>query len=68
MQEAPLYQELVQLGVKKGTCATVLRLLNRRIGTIDPQLQTQIQNLEVAQIVPSLIRLLEGSRFSILAR
>ncbi len=50
MQEAPLYQEIVQLGVKKGTCATVLRVLNRRIGAVNPQLQTQIQNLEVAQL------------------
>lgn len=50
MQEAPLYQEIVQLGVKKGTCATLLRQLNRRIGAINPQLQTQIQNLEVAQL------------------
>lgn len=50
MQEAPLYQEIVQLGVKKGTCATVIRQLSRRIGTVSPQLQAQIQNLAIAQL------------------
>lgn len=61
MQEAPLYQEIVQLGVKRGTCATVLRLLNRRIGTINPQLQARIQNLEIAQLDELSEALLEFS-------
>lgn len=50
MQEVPLYQEIVQLGVKQGTCDIILRQLNRRIGTVSPQLQAQIQNLAIAQL------------------
>lgn len=50
MQEAPLYQEIVQLGIKRGKCDLVLRQLSRRVGTVNPQLQAQIQNLEIAQL------------------
>jgi predicted transposase YdaD len=46
MRESPLYQEILQEGELK----LVLRQLTRRLGNIEPKLQTQIQQLSSEQL------------------
>ncbi len=46
MRESPLYQEILQEGELK----LVLRLLTRKLGNIEPKLQTQIQQLSSEQL------------------
>ena len=54
MQESPIYQEIIQKGreqgLRQGKQDIVMRLLTRRIGTVSPQLQAQIQNLSIEQL------------------
>lgn len=50
MQESPIYQEIIQTGMQRGKQDTILRQLKRRIGSISPQLQAQIQNLSIEQL------------------
>lgn len=46
MRESPLYQEILQEGELK----VVLRQLNRRLGNLEPKLQSQIQQLSSEQL------------------
>jgi predicted transposase/invertase (TIGR01784 family) len=62
MRESSVYQEILQegrqegrqeglqTGRQEGEVAIVLRLLNRRLGAIDPPLQAQIQALSIPQL------------------
>ncbi|WP_199317027.1 DUF4351 domain-containing protein [Chroococcidiopsis sp [FACHB-1243]] len=50
MRESPIYQEIIREGVQRGKQDTVIRQLTRRIGTVPPQLQAQIQNLSIEQL------------------
>lgn len=58
MRESPIYQEILQTGVQQGVqqglrqgkCDTVIRQLTRRLSTVQPELQTQIHQLSVAQL------------------
>ncbi|RCJ42755.1 hypothetical protein A6770_07715 [Nostoc minutum NIES-26] len=67
MQEAPLYQEIIQEGMKRGKLELVLRLLNRRIGAVSPALQSQIQGLSITQLDALSEALLDFSAQSDLA-
>lgn len=46
MQESVIYQDILQTG----ELSLVLRQLNRRVGTVPPELQTQIRALPLAQL------------------
>lgn len=46
MRESPIYQEIFQEGKRD----TVMRQLTRRIGTVSPLIQAQIQNLSISQL------------------
>lgn len=54
MQESPIYQEIIQQGmqqgVQQGKQDIVIRQLTRRIGSVSPQLQAQIQKLPIEQL------------------
>lgn len=54
MQESVIYQDILQKGEQKGkkqeALAYTMRLLNRRIGSVNPQLQEQIRSLSVPQL------------------
>lgn len=54
MRESPIYQEILQEGMQRGLqqgkCDTAIRQLTRRIGTVKPELQSQIQQLSIAQL------------------
>lgn len=54
MQESVIYQDILQKGEQRGkkqeALALILRLLPRRIGSVNPQLQEQIRSLSVPQL------------------
>jgi predicted transposase YdaD len=50
MQESPIYQEIILEGVQRGKRDTIIRQLTRRIGTVPPQVQAQVQNLSIEQL------------------
>jgi len=58
MRESPLYQEIlqeglqqgIQQGIQQGEVSLALRLLTRRLGTLPPQLRSQIQQLSTVQV------------------
>lgn len=50
MRESPIYQEIIREGVQRGKQDTVIRQLTRRIGTVPPQLQAQVQSLSIEQL------------------
>lgn len=62
MRESVIYQEILQEGVqqglqqgvqqgrKQGELALMMRLLNRRFGSVDPQLQESLENLSISQL------------------
>lgn len=50
MRESPLYQEILQEGRQQEALAFVLRLLTRRVGTVDPELQSRVQRLSSDQL------------------
>lgn len=53
MRESVIYQEILQEGTEEGRQSElrlVMRQLTRRIGAINLQLQTQIENLSLTQL------------------
>jgi predicted transposase YdaD len=54
MRESVIYQDILQRGVQQGlqqeALSLVLRLLTRRFGTLDPQLQERVRGLSLAQL------------------
>ncbi|WP_414582016.1 Rpn family recombination-promoting nuclease/putative transposase [Scytonema sp. PCC 10023] len=58
MQESVIYQDILQKGLQqgeqrglqKGEVAVILRLLIRRFGAIEPEIQQQIQSLSITQL------------------
>jgi len=58
MQESVIYQDILQKGLQqgeqrglqKGEVAVILRLLTRRFGAIEPQIEQQIRSLSIAQL------------------
>jgi predicted transposase/invertase (TIGR01784 family) len=54
MQESVIYQDILQKGeqrgLQKGEVAVILRLLTRRFGAIEPEVQQQIQTLSITQL------------------
>jgi predicted transposase YdaD len=53
MRESVIYQEILQEGREEGRQSElrlVIRLLTRRIGTISPQLHSQIDNLSLTEL------------------
>lgn len=43
-------EEGLQRGRLEGELAVIMRLLNRRIGTVEPELQERIRSLSIAQL------------------
>ncbi|BAZ28082.1 hypothetical protein NIES4074_05130 [Cylindrospermum sp. NIES-4074] len=50
MQEAPMYQEIIQRGVKSGKLELVIRQLKRRVGEISSKMEFQVQELPVEKL------------------
>ena len=58
MQESVIYQDILQKGLQqgeqrglqKGEVAVILRLLIRRFGAIEPEIEQQIQSLSITQL------------------
>jgi predicted transposase YdaD len=50
LRESPWYQEILQEGEQRGEKSLILRQLTRRIGSITPDLETQIRNLSIEQL------------------
>ncbi|MGA9382058.1 MAG: DUF4351 domain-containing protein, partial [Phormidium sp.] len=62
MRESVIYQEILQEGVqqglqqgvqqgkKQGELALMMRLLNRRFGSVAPQLQESLEKLSISQL------------------
>lgn len=60
LKQTRVYQEALQ----EGEAVIVLRLLSRRLGNLDPELQTQIQQLNSSQLEQLADALLEFSNLS----
>ncbi|MCL1468114.1 DUF4351 domain-containing protein [Argonema galeatum] len=54
LRESPWYQEILregqQQGQQQGELALIIRLLNRRIGSLEPQMQERLQGLSIAEL------------------
>ena len=50
MQESVIYQEIKAEGLQEEATNLILRLLNRRIGGVLPQLSAKIQSLDLEQL------------------
>ena len=54
MQESVIYQDILQKGeqrgLQKGEVAVILRLLTRRFGAIEPEIEQQIRALSITQL------------------
>ena len=50
VKQTRVYQEGVEKGEARGERAIVLRLLNRRLGTVPPELAAQIEELLLPQV------------------
>jgi predicted transposase YdaD len=54
MQESVVYQDILQRGEQRGekreSLKINMRLIKRRFGTIEPQLESQISSLSVAKL------------------
>ncbi len=58
MRESVIYQDILQKGLQQGLqqgkqegeLAVVLRLLTRRIGSVDPEVQERLRQLSIAQL------------------
>lgn len=54
MRESVIYQDIIQKGLQQGKqegeLAVVLRLLNRRIGTVEPEVQERLRQLSTTQL------------------
>ncbi len=61
LKQTKVYQEALEEGKQVGELTIVLRQLKRRLGSIEPQLQEQIQQLSSAQVEELAEALLEFS-------
>ena len=50
MKESVIYQDIIQQGSKQEAIAFALRLLKRRLGTVNAELETQVQSLSVEKL------------------
>jgi predicted transposase YdaD len=50
MQESVVYQKIIQRGIEQGELTMVLRQLNRRLGNVNPELQTKIESLSLSKV------------------
>ncbi len=50
LQQTRFYQDVLEEGRAEEGRSLVLRLLNRRVGTIAPELKTKIEALTIAQL------------------
>lgn len=50
MRESVIYQDIIQQGSKQEATAFALRLLKRRLGTVNAELETQVRALSVEQL------------------
>ncbi|MEQ8999097.1 MAG: DUF4351 domain-containing protein [Coleofasciculus sp. B1-GNL1-01] len=50
LKQTRVYQEALEEGRQREGVALVLRLLNRRVGVISPELQAQIEALSLEQV------------------
>ncbi|WP_413167440.1 DUF4351 domain-containing protein [Capilliphycus salinus ALCB114379] len=58
MKESVIYQDILQKGrqegrqegLLQGEASLIIRLLTRRFGEVDPQLQQQIRSLSISQL------------------
>lgn len=54
MRESPIYQDILQEGMDKGKregeLDLVLRLLTRRVGSVTPEVRSQVSALSLAQL------------------
>lgn len=54
MRESVIYQEIIQRGLQQGRqeeeLAVVLRLLTRRFGTMEPEIQERLRQLSTNQL------------------
>ncbi|MEH2144320.1 DUF4351 domain-containing protein [Nostoc sp.] len=54
MQESVIYQDILQKGEERGkkqeALQLILRLLTRRFGAIEPEMQQQIRTLSITQL------------------
>ncbi len=60
LKQTRVYQEALQ----EGEAVIVLRLLSRRLGTLEPKLQTQIQQLNSSQLEQLADALLDFSNLN----
>ncbi len=61
LKQTKVYQEALEEGKQVGELTIVLRQLKRRLGSLEPQLQEQIQQLSSAQVEELAEALLEFS-------
>ena len=54
MQESVIYQEIIQKGLQQGkreeARSLIMRMMARRLGTVDPQMQHRVQALSLEQL------------------
>jgi predicted transposase YdaD len=50
LKQTRVYQEAKQEGQQEGQLTLLLRQLTRRFGTLEPEVQTQIQELSINQL------------------
>jgi len=50
LRQTRVYQEALEEGRQEGELAVILRLLTRRLGTIAPELRSQLQQLSSSQL------------------
>jgi len=50
MRESVIYQDILEQGQRRGEVAVILRQLTRRIGSLTPEIQAQIQTLSISQL------------------
>jgi len=54
MQESVIYQEIIQKGLQQGkreeARSLIMRMMARRLGTVDPQMQQRVQALSLEQL------------------
>ena len=60
MRESVIYQDILQ----EEALSLILRLLNRRVGTVSPELQLQIQSLPLEQLESLAEALLDFSNMA----
>jgi len=50
MRESVIYQEILEEGKREEALSFVMRLLTRRIGTVEPKLEAQIRELATQEL------------------